>query len=163
MRAEIHHRNFLNITVRLVLVITILFQSLAMPFVVQAASPRQQILAFKQQANESDDAYLERMAATQPELFQSAAVTAVQDAFNGNTAADEPLEAKIASYLDQAVEAALANPSAISTADTDGSFDEEGNYNWSSTAYDEQGNVSGAWQLDAQPKGDPAIFEEVFE
>ncbi|MCB9434115.1 MAG: hypothetical protein H6668_19255, partial [Ardenticatenaceae bacterium] len=163
MRAEINYRNLLNAIIRLVLVAAILAQTLALPLTVQAASPRQQILAFKQQANESDDAYLERMAATQPELFQSAAVTAVQDAFNGNAAADEPLEAKIVSYLDQAVEEALANPDAVQTANTDGSFDDEGNYNWSSTAYDEQGNVSGAWQLDAQPKGDPAIFEEVFE
>ena len=158
-----NYRTTLNYTVRLVLVIAILTQSLAMPLMVHATSLTQQIAAFKQQANESDDAYLERMAATQPELFQSAATTAVQNAFNGNMNEADSLETQIISYLDQAVDEALANPDSLYTPAPDGAFSDDGSYNWSSPAFDEQGNLSGAWQLQARPEGDPAIFEEAFE
>ena len=91
---------------RLLLVVTFVIQQFLLPLnaSAHAARPAQQLSLVRGRA-EGLDAYLQRVAAVQPELFQKAALAAVQDAFNGKlpeVSGEHAMEEQIAFYLHRA-------------------------------------------------------------
>ena len=109
-------------------------------------------------ADETLDGYLQRMAATQPQRFQQAALTAVQDAFNGRmpeVEGDHAMEAQIAKYLQGPL--GPTKPGAGTTLSDDGSV------TWQASALDSAGLSGSDWQMIARPRVNPQAFAEQFD
>lgn len=149
--------------VHLLIIVTLLAQQLVIPFAAQAAiTPTANLL---RGASEDLDAYLQRVAAAQPELFQQAALAAVQDAFNGTlpqVAGEQAMEEQIAHYVQLAASgvpfAATAPPPPTSASAVQGDT-----YQWNSAQTDASGLAGSEWQLTARPGVDPQLFGEQFE
>jgi len=172
--------------VRIILVTTILLQPVSVPLSAAAArqdmplsavaatgdtsqSARQQVEALRQRAEETDEIYLERISAAQPELVQNAAMVAVQEALNGNLSDNQTLESVVIDQIDGVIDDTLADPNlgalADPNADGDGGFDPAGAYNWGTSTLSPDGAVNGAWAMQANLDDDvdPAAFEAAFE
>ena len=133
-----------------------------MPFSVRAETAYRPFQSIDQQFDETDEAYLQRIAAEQPELFEYATMNAVTSALNGVFDENTPLEKQIVAEIDNALTQARIN-TLSPPAHGDGSFADDGSYNWQSSTFDSSGNITGGWELSATPNGDPAVFEEAFE
>ncbi|RME51607.1 MAG: hypothetical protein D6790_19735, partial [Caldilineae bacterium] len=150
-------RGFWAQAVRVLIVATLLFQQLAFPLQAFAESPPA-AQSLSRGPGEELDAYLERVALSQPELFQQAALTAVQDALNGGLPAqpgDQALEEQIALYLDRAAQGDFPGGSSSSI--------EGDTYRWNASQMDPNSGLGSEWALTAQPGGDPQLFAQYFE
>ncbi len=146
--------------VQILIIAALLLQQIAIPMQLLAdTSPREQALT--RGANENVDAYLERVALAQPELFQQAALVAVQDALNGGLPeqpGDQALEEQIALYLDQAAQGEDPFGGATSSSAIEGDT-----YRWNSSQVDPASGLGSAWEMTAQPGVDPQLFARYFE
>ena len=129
------------IVIRILIILGLLSQQVLIPLEL-FASTAQPSSSLVRGFTEDVDTYLQRVAATQPDLFQQAALAAVQDAFNGKLpeiSGDRAMEEQIAYYLQQAAE----NPTqAIGSAPaTSSSLAKDGTYRWNSSAEDKSGQA----------------------
>lgn len=160
---KILHR-FIQLPIRILIVAILCLQPLALPPELWAAgdpSGPADMSSLARRSNENVDAYLERVALAQPELFQQAALTAVQDALNGGLPeqpGDQALEEQIAFYLDQTARSAPRQ-----TGPTGASSIEGDTYRWNSSQVDPASGLGSAWEMTAQPGVDPQLFARYFE
>lgn len=126
----------------------------------QATSKQSPATSLIRERNEQLDPYLQRVAAADPDLFQAAALLAVQDVFNGNlpeVAGDKAIEEQISYYLNRT---ALGLPMQPSSADpTHHSAIQDDTYLWESN----QAAIGATWQMTARPDADPRIFAQEFD
>lgn len=130
------------------------------------------VASLRQRTGEPLDLYLERVAMAQPELFQQAAMAAVQDAFNGVYGEDAPedaLEQQVAYYINIAVTQTLADPFGLEaykreqipeqllTKQEPASTNEH--ILWEKDATDQSGTLEGKMTL---ASGLPADFDPAF-
>lgn len=155
----------------------------ASPFSIEA-----ELASLRQAPGEDVEIYLQRMAVAQPELFQQAAMAALQDALNGalpQQAGEQAIEYQMAFYIDQAVQEAMRpettwlNSLGANLADdaptlADWGWDEpaltynqmrltEEGYQWQSSAFDTATQSVAGWQMNVTPSSDPALFAQEFE
>ncbi len=153
--------------VRILIIAGLLFQQIAIPLDALAAAGRVSSpteISLLRGQNEEVNAYLERVALAQPDLFQQAALAAVQDAFNGNipeVAGDQAMEEQIAYYLNNAV--AQSEDTPPPPLGTNGSSIDGDTYRWNSSQLDPSGLGGSDWQMTARPGGDPELFAQYFE
>ncbi len=110
--------------------------------------------------SEALDPYLQRIAAADPDLFQEAALLAVQDVFNGTlpeVAGDKAIEQQISYYLNRValglpIQPSVADPAVSSALQADA-------YLWQSN----QAAIGATWQMTARPEGDPQLFAQEFD
>ncbi len=169
-------RASLRAFLRILIVIGLLAQPILIPLKL-LASTTSASTTLTRGVHEDVDAYLQRIATAQPELFQQAALAAVQDAFNGRVpekAGEKAMEEQIAFYLQQAASAdtftTLAAPSTAglppfsgAAQSTSSSLEKDGTYHWNAAQEDENGLAGSAWQLTAQPRGNSQVFAQNFE
>ncbi len=165
---------------RIILVTAMMIQYLSMPLSAIAASmetddtslpprtARQAVEQMLQQEGESNEAYLERIAAEQPDLVQNAAMIAVQEALNGSLTENDSIEEVVIDQINRSIEEVLLtdpNLGMQTGMNSDGSFDDSGAYSWGTHTFDPNGDVTGAWALQANlgDDVDQAAFEEAFE
>ena len=184
------------VVLRILLAIGLLVPELLLPLKLASASGhtaplsvQAELANLRQAAGENTEAYLQRMAIAQPELFQQAAMAALQDALNGvlpQQAGEQAIEYQMAFYIDQAVQEALraettwVNPFSTSLTSgptpslADWGWDEPAlthsqtavmgdSYQWQSSAFDAATQSVGGWQMDVLPSSDPALFAQEFE
>ncbi len=162
-----HPKRLLTSFIRILIIAGLLFQQIAIPLDALAASGRVSSpteTSLLRGQTEEVNAYLERVAIAQPDLFQQAAMAAVQDAFNGNlpeVAGDQAMEEQIAYYLNSAVAQSEGTPPP--PLGTNGSSIEGDTYRWNSSQTDPNGLGGSAWQMTARPGGDPELFAKYFE
>ena len=155
---------FLSFPIRILIVAILCLQPLALPPELWAAgdtSGAGESVGLTRRSNENVDDYLERVALAQPELFQQAALTAVQDALNGGLPeqpGDQALEEQIAYYLDQAARGAPPQTGPTGSSSIDGDT-----YRWNTSQVDPASGLGSAWQMTAQPGVDPQLFARYFE
>lgn len=151
------------IVIRILIILGLLSQQVLIPLEL-FASTAQPSSSLVRGFTEDVDTYLQRVPRPQPDLFQQAALAAVQDAFNGKLpeiSGDRAMEEQIAYYLQQAAE----NPTqAIGSAPaTSSSLAKDGTYRWNSSAEDKSGQAGSNWQMTAKPGGDAQLFAQNFE
>ncbi len=160
-------RRLFTSLIRFLIIAGLLFQQIAIPLDALAATRQPAARAaasLLRGQNEEVNAYLERVATAQPELFQQAAMAAIQDAFNGaipETAGEQAMEEQIAYYLNNAVaqgEFTPPPPAGSNSSSIDGDT-----YRWNSTQTDPSGLGGSAWQMTARLDGDPQLFAKHFE
>ncbi len=96
-----------------VLLATVMLLQLVATPIAYASGAGESVADLRRRTGESLDLYLERVATMQPQLFQQAALAAVQDSFNGNSTdsdSEDALEERVAFYVDQAVARSLDDP-----------------------------------------------------
>ena len=162
-----HPKRLLTSFVRFLIIAGLLFQQIAIPLDALAAAGRVSSpteISLLRGQNEEVNAYLERVALAQPDLFQQAALAAVQDAFNGNlpeVAGEQAMEEQIAYYLNNAVTQSGDTPPP--PLGTNGSSIDGDTYRWNSSQLDPSGLGGSDWQMTARPGGDPELFAQYFE
>ncbi|KPL91703.1 PKD domain-containing protein [Herpetosiphon geysericola] len=126
-----------------------------------AASPAQaQATGLIRGQTEALDPYLQRVAATDPDLFQEAALLAVQDVFNGTlpeVAGDKAIEEQISYYLNRValglpMQPSVNDPAVSSALQADA-------YLWENN----QAAIGATWQMTARPDTDPQAFAQEFD
>lgn len=126
----------------------------------QATSNQSPATSLIRDRNEQLDPYLQRVAAADPDLFQAAALLAVQDVFNGNLpeiAGDQAIEEQISYYLNRAALGLPMQPSSLDPAQSSAIQDDA--YLWESN----QAAIGTTWQMTARPDGDPRLFAQEFD
>lgn len=161
-------KRLLTSLIRFLIIAGLLFQQIAIPLDALAASRQPAAPApasLLRGQNEEVNAYLERVATAQPDLFQQAAMAAVQDAFNGaipETAGEQAMEEQIAYYLNSAVAQGQFTPPPPPSTPNSSSIEGD-TYRWNSTQTDPDGLGGSAWQMTARPGVDPQLFAKYFE
>ncbi|WP_165774635.1 hypothetical protein [Candidatus Viridilinea mediisalina] len=105
----------LVVVLRLFLIVTLLAPHLLLTLSIanaatHPASVQAELAGLRQASDEDTETYLQRVAMAQPELFQQAAMAALQDALNGalpQQPGEQAIEYQIAFYIDQAIQAAM--------------------------------------------------------
>ncbi|WP_110516360.1 DUF11 domain-containing protein [Herpetosiphon llansteffanensis] len=153
--------------VRLSLILLLGFQLVVYPQTSSAApnlataSPIQpQATGLIRGQTEALDPYLQRIAAADPDLFQEAALLAVQDVFNGTlpeVAGDKAIEEQISYYLNRValglpMQPSVNDPAVSSALQADA-------YLWENN----QAAIGATWQMTARPDTDPQAFAQEFD
>lgn len=130
----------------------------------QVVQPVPQSSSLVRGPSENLDSYLQRAAATNPQVFQEAALAAVQDVFNGqlpDAQSETAMDEQIAYYLHRA---ALGLPLQSAPPQTSSTSAIQGDtYLWNGSQAGIQPSLGSDWQMTARPGGDPGLFAQQFE
>ncbi len=157
-----HSKRLFASLIRFLIIFGLLFQQIAIPLDALAApdshrpGPQPACCAGK---NEEVNAYLERVAAAQPELFQQAAMAAIQDAFNGTIpeVSGGSGHGRADRLLSQQLPWPRGNVPPTAPGANSSSIDGD-TYRWNSSQTDPTGLGGSAWQMTARPGGGSGSF-----